>query len=150
MKERIVYTNQDGSCCVVIPTGEVPIDEVMKKDIPIDATKVRQITIAELPQDRLFRNAWDDSNLEDFIGLNLDKAKVIAHDMRRGDRETQLTPLDREEGFVTTTETRKTEIITEKQTILDVNAAMQTDIDGVSDETALRAVMGAAGLPNAV
>lgn len=110
----------------------------------------RQITIAELPQDRLFRAAWDDSNPEDFIGVDITKAKDIAHSLRRTDREVQLTPLDREENFVTTTETRKTEIIAEKQGILDANATMQTNIDGALDEAALRSVIGTAGLPNVV
>ena len=101
----------------------------------------RQITIAELPQDRLFRSVWDDSNPEDFIGIDLTKAKQIAHGMRRVDREVKLIPLDREEGFVTTTATRKTEIISEKQSILDSNAAMQTDIDEALDEAALRTAL---------
>ena len=197
MNERIVYTNPDGSVSVLVPTGEVTIEEVARLDVPyfittditfLDGSVIpvgivmkiadfyneaqrqklsaedietivgtsfkqlayRQITIAELPQDRLFRAAWDDSNPEDFIGVDITKAKDIAHSLRRTDREVQLTPLDREENFVTTTETRKTEIIAEKQGILDANATMQTNIDGALDEAALRSVIGTAGLPNAV
>lgn len=86
----------------------------------------------------------------DTININLGKAKLIAHDMRRTDRDIRLAPLDREEGFATTTEIRKTEIISEKQVILDANAAVQVDIDGALDGAALRSVLGTAGMPNVV
>jgi hypothetical protein len=94
LNERIVFTNIDGSVGVLIPTGEVPIDVVMAKDVPAGATNVRQITTAELPQDRLFRGAWDDSNHEEFFGINLVKTQAITHAMRRADREIQFKPYD--------------------------------------------------------
>lgn len=146
MNERIVYTKPDGSCAIIIPTGELSIAKVKKKDVPKDAINVRQITIAELPQDRLFRGAWDDSNPEEFIGIDLDKAKQIAHDMRRLDRKSKMTRLDEEDGFMTTTPARKTEINLEKQVILDINATSQIDIDSANDENALRSALSVASL----
>lgn len=138
MNDCIVFTNTDGSCGVLIPTGEISIDEVESKDVPADATNVRQITTAELPADRLFRNAWDDSNIENFIGIDLVKAKVISHEMRRTDRDAKMQPLDKETAFVSTLPPRQAEIVNEKQTILDVNSIMQTDIDAATDEAELR------------
>ena len=146
MNERIVFTNPDGSCGVLIPTGEISIEKVMAKDVPAGATNARQITIAELPADRLFRGAWDDSNPENFIGTNLVKAQAIAHEMRRADRETKLTPLDKEVTFAGTTSSRKTAINTERNSILSDNATVQTDIDAANDETALRTVLSAASI----
>lgn len=144
--ERIIFTNPDGSCGILIPSGEIPTAELIGKDVPVGATNARQITVAELPSDRLFRNAWDDSNPEDFIGLDLAKAQVIAHDMRRADRETKLTPLDKEEVFVTTTAERKAAIALEKTAILDANALVQVDIDNAVDEAALRTALSAAAI----
>lgn len=144
MNDRIVFTNPDGSAGVLIPTGEISIEAVMAKDVPAGAINARQITTAELPQDRLFRGAWDDSNPEDFIGTNLVKAQAMAHDMRRIDRETKLEPLDKEVTFVSTSSSRKTSINVERNAILDANAVIQTDIDAANDEAALRAVLSAA------
>ncbi len=189
MNERIVFTKPDGSCGVLIPTGEITIKEVIRIDVPrlvltdivlpdesiiaagtlikiadfyheatiiqklsiedvsaIESTNLeqlpnRQITVAELPADRLFRGAWDDSNPEDFIGTNLVKAQAIAHNMRRVDRETKMVPLDKESGFASTMQGRKDEILVEKQAILDANATVQTDIDAANDEAALRTVL---------
>jgi len=141
MNERIVFTNLDGSCGVLIPSGEVSIEKVMEKDVPVDATNVRQITINELPQDRLFRDAWDDTNPEDFIGVNLTKAKAIVHKMRRTDRETKLSPLDKEESYATTLQNRKESILTEKQLILTANAVVQESINTISSEEELRVLI---------
>jgi len=106
----------------------------------------RIITTAELPQDRIFRGAWDDSNSEDFIGLNLVKAQAIAHEMRRADRETKMIPLDKEDGFASTSQSRKDAILIEKQVILDANAVMQIDIDLASNESMLRTALINAGI----
>jgi len=144
--ERIVFTNPDGSCGVLIPTGEISIEAVMAKDVPAGASNARQITTAELPQDRLFRGAWDDSNPESFIGTNLVKAKLIAHRMRRIDREAKLAPLDKEESFAKTSQGRKDAILAEKTSILDDSATMQADIDLASNESILRTTLINAGI----
>lgn len=148
MNDRIVYTNPDGSCAVVVPAPNsgLTIDEIMAKDVPAGAINPRKITTAELPADRLFRGAWDDSNPEDFIGTDLVKAKEIAHGMRRAKRQEQLAPLDEESGFVSTTPQRAAQITTEKQAILAANATVQTDIDGCADEAALRSTLTGAGV----
>ena len=141
MIDRIIYTQPDGSVAVIIPSGDIPTDEVMIKDVPATATNVRAATIADLPQDRLFRSAWDDSNPEDFVGINLVKAKIIAHDMRRIDRETKLTPLDNEERFIITAQTRRDAILIEKQVIIDANSITQANIDIASNEEELRIII---------
>lgn len=189
MNKRIVFTNPDGSCGVITPTGKVTIAEVTRLDVPrlvliditfpdnsviaagtlikiidfyheamiiqklpvVDVADIelnnleqlpnRQITTAELPADRLFRNAWDDRNPENYIGLDLVKAKVIAHDIRRADRDVKMEPLDKETAFISTTPSRKAAIDIEKQAVLAANATVQVNIDAALDESALRAVL---------
>ena len=57
MNQRIVYPTPDGGVAIIIPTGELPIEEVAKKDVPgvpysiVDASKI--------PEDRTFRDAWE-------------------------------------------------------------------------------------------
>lgn len=139
--DRIVFTNEDGSVGVVIPTGEVPTSEVLvrTKNSP-GVTNIRQVTVEELPQNRKFRNAWDDTNPENFVGINLTKAKDILHDIRRTDRDKKMAPLDAEQSYVTTTTLRKDEIALEKQAILDANALVQDAIDAAITVTELELI----------
>ena len=88
---RIVYTNQEGGLSIVIPTGELPIDEVAAKDVPAGA----DYAIVEddaVPADRTFRAAWVLVNGS--IEHDLRKCKAIAHDMRRAMRAAELAPHD--------------------------------------------------------
>jgi hypothetical protein len=56
MTQTIVYTNENGNVSVCAPTGEVPIEDVLKKDCPEGAII---IDIDSLPQnDNDFFNAW--------------------------------------------------------------------------------------------
>lgn len=54
---RIVYPTADG-IAVIIPTGELSIEDVAAKDVPA-GTPYRFIDSDDLPQDRDFRAAWD-------------------------------------------------------------------------------------------
>ena len=135
-------------CAVIIPDPRsgLSITEIMAKDVPSDSPHVRIITTDEIPQDRMFRDAWDDSNRENFIGTNLVKAQVIAHNIRRIDREVKLSPLDKEEGYASTTQSRKDAILAEKNNILSENSTLQTDIDKTKTESSLRKKLKDAGI----
>ncbi len=146
MNERIIFTKPDGSCGVLIPTGVISIDALIEKDVPDGCTNIRKITVNELPVDRVFRNAWDDSNAEDFVGIDIGKAVSIAHNMRRHNRELKLSPLDKESLFSTTTNERKTQIESEKKTILSDNGKLQNKINLVADEAALRKLLSDSGI----
>ena len=64
---RIIYPTADG-IAVVIPTGELPIEDVAAKDVPA-GTPYRFIDAADLPTDRTFRAAWEaDFTVPDGIG----------------------------------------------------------------------------------
>ena len=54
---KIIYQTEEG-LAVVVPTGELDINEVARKDVPagVDYWIVED---SEVPSDRTFRNAWE-------------------------------------------------------------------------------------------
>lgn len=54
---RIIYPTPDGGIAIVIPTGELPIEEVAAKDVPA-GVPYKIIDASEIPEDRTFRAAW--------------------------------------------------------------------------------------------
>jgi hypothetical protein len=56
MSQVIIYTNSDGNVAVCMPTGELPIEQVLIKDCPPGAIIVDD---SELPQDNEYFNAWE-------------------------------------------------------------------------------------------
>jgi hypothetical protein len=56
MTQAIIFTNDNGGVSVCIPTGELPIEEVLAKDCPAGAIIVDD---SELPTDNDFFNAWE-------------------------------------------------------------------------------------------
>jgi hypothetical protein len=55
---RIVYPSPDGGVAIIIPTGELPIEEVAKKDVP-EGVAYTIVDASEIPEDRFFRSAWE-------------------------------------------------------------------------------------------
>ena len=89
--QRIIYSNPDGSVAVIIPTGELTIEEVAAKDVP-EGVAYEIVTTDEIPSDRTFRGAWVAGDC--CIEHDLDKCKEIGHDMRRAARAEEFAPLD--------------------------------------------------------
>jgi hypothetical protein len=58
MNKRIVYPTPDGGVAIVIPTGELSIEEVAAKDVP-EGVPYSIVDASEIPSDRTFRNAWE-------------------------------------------------------------------------------------------
>ena len=56
MTQAIIYTNDNGGVSLCIPTGELPIEEVLTKDCPEGAIIVDN---SELPTDNEYFNAWE-------------------------------------------------------------------------------------------
>jgi hypothetical protein len=56
MAQIIIYTNENGNVSVCIPTGELPIEEVLVKDCPEGAFIVDE---SDIPQDQMYFNAWE-------------------------------------------------------------------------------------------
>jgi hypothetical protein len=56
MNQRIIYPNNNGGVVIVIPAGELSIEEVLAKDCPEGAIIVND---SDIPTDRTFRDAWE-------------------------------------------------------------------------------------------
>lgn len=69
MNKRILYKNPEGGIAVIVPTGELPVEETAKKDVPT-GLPYKIVDVSEIPSDRTFRDAWDidESELTDGVG----------------------------------------------------------------------------------
>jgi hypothetical protein len=78
---KILYPNSEGGICVIIPTGELPIEDVCQKDVPA-GTPYLIVEDDVIPSDRSFRNAWEaDFSNPDGHGIGADAwfaAKAVA------------------------------------------------------------------------
>ena len=74
MTQAIIFTNDNGGVSVCIPTGELPINEVLAKDCPAGAIIVED---SVLPQgaDAQFFDAWELADGQ--VSVNFEKAKAI-------------------------------------------------------------------------
>jgi len=74
MTQIIIYKNEKNSVSVCVPTGEIPIEDVLVKDCPQGAIIVDE---SILPQDAdaNFFDAWELNGST--IIVNLEKAKAI-------------------------------------------------------------------------
>jgi hypothetical protein len=74
MSQVIIYTNSNGGVSVCVPTGELPINEVLAKDAPAGAIIVDD---SVLPQgsDAQFFDAWELSG--SIVTVNFAKAQAI-------------------------------------------------------------------------
>ena len=88
---KIIYQNSEGGVSVIIPTGELPIEEVAAKDVP-EGVAYEIVEDDAIPSDRTFRGAWVANGAA--VDVDLDKAKDIGHDMRRTKREAEFAPFD--------------------------------------------------------
>ena len=72
MNTRILYPNTLGGISVVIPTGELSIEEVAQKDVPAGVPYLI-ISFDDVPTDRTFRDAWEaDFTNPDGYGIGAD------------------------------------------------------------------------------
>lgn len=70
--KRIIYQTPEGGVAVIIPTSELPIEEVARKDVPA-GVPYKIIDTADVPTDRTFRNAWEaDIGTPDGVGIGAD------------------------------------------------------------------------------
>jgi hypothetical protein len=58
MDKRIVYTNDDGTISIIIPTDcGLTIEQIAAKDVPA-GKEYHIVNASDIPSDRTFRNAW--------------------------------------------------------------------------------------------
>lgn len=58
MNKRIIYQSSEGGVSILIPTGELDISEVARKDVPAGVA-YKIVYEADIPSDREFREAWE-------------------------------------------------------------------------------------------
>lgn len=72
MNQRIIYPNENGGVSIVVPTGELELAEVARKDVPAGVA-YKIVDVADIPEDRTFRNAWEaDFTNPDGVGIGSD------------------------------------------------------------------------------
>ena len=69
---RIIYPNETGGISVVVPTGDLPFEDVCQKDVPAGKPYLI-VEDEEVPSDRSFRDAWEaDFSNPDGYGIGCD------------------------------------------------------------------------------
>ena len=72
MNTRILFPNESNGIAVIIPTGELPVEDVAQKDVPAGIPYLI-VTTDDVPSDRTFRNAWEaDFSNPDGYGIGAD------------------------------------------------------------------------------
>lgn len=70
--ERIIHPTTEGGIAVIVPTGELPIEDVAQKDVPAGVPYLL-VTADDIPADRTFRAAWEaDFSNPDGEGIGAD------------------------------------------------------------------------------
>lgn len=90
MNQVIIY-EEENTMKVCIPSENMPIQDVIKKDIPKDVA-CYVIDKSKIPTDRTFRNAWTLSGGN--VSIDIAKAKEIAKNIVRAKRKPMLENLD--------------------------------------------------------
>lgn len=72
MEKRIIYQSENNGISILIPSNELSIEEVARKDVPA-GVPYKIVTLEDLPSDREFRNAWEaDMSNPDGYGIGAD------------------------------------------------------------------------------
>ena len=138
--KRIIYQNETGGVSVIIPTGELPIEEVAAKDVP-EGVAYEIVDVDAIPSDRYFRNAWVMGDC--CIEHDLDKCKALGHDLRRQQRAEEFKPYD-EMIMKQIPGTDHTAAEAARQAIRDKYALIQDVIEGASTPEEIKSALDAA------
>ena len=114
MSQIIIYANESGGVSLCAPSGEIPIEDVQRKDTPAGSRIVEDTTLP----DREFFDAWELAN--DVVNINFPKAQALTKERLRAERKPLLAAQD--VLFQRALETGKdaTAIVKEKQRLRDV------------------------------
>ena len=90
MMQVIVYTNSSGKVSTCIPTGELPIEQVLAKDCPPGAIIVDSSVLPSQYND--FYNAWELNGST--VNVNFSRAVEVTKARLREEREPLLVAQD--------------------------------------------------------
>lgn len=142
MSQLIAFTCPvEGRVKILSPSPNMPIEEVLQKDVPAAAQGVI-VDRDALPSDNRFFRAWRLRGKE--VHVDLEEARTIAHQVRRKLRDLELAPHDnviakRIPGWEAAEEHR--------QAIREKYARVQLSIDSAPDPDALSSVLSSVGMP---
>jgi hypothetical protein len=114
----IIYDNGNG-VSVVIPTGELSIEEVQIKDCP-QGTIIDDSTLPS----RDFRNAWE--LVDGAVAVNFAKAQAITKDRLRAERTPLLEAQDVAFQRALENSSDTSAIVAEKQRLRDITNQVDT------------------------
>jgi len=124
----IIYKNDFGGVSICVPTGEIPVEAVLEKDVPKNRN-ARIIDKNSLPTDIDFYDAleMDDSSLT----INFAKAKEITKKRLRVEREPLLQAQDVAFQRALESGADTSAIVAEKQRLRDITkfADVATTLD---------------------
>lgn len=138
--KRIIYQNETGGVSIIIPTGELSIEEVAAKDVP-EGVAYEIVDKADIPSDRYFRNAWVMGDC--CVEHDLDKCKEIGHDRRRQQRAEEFKPYD-DVIAKQIPGADAAEAETKRQEIRERYAVMQDAIDAAVTPDEIKTALGGA------
>ena len=116
MSQVIIFQNKQGGVSVCIPTGELPIEQVLTKDCPASAIIVDNDSLPNEHND--FFNAWELNGTT--VTVNLTKAKAITKDRLRAERTPLLQAQDVAFQRALESGADTTAIVAEKQRLRDI------------------------------
>ena len=135
MNSRIIYTTDEGTVAILIPTDEcgLSIEEIAAKDVP-EGKEYKIVDVSELSSDRTFRNAWV---LDNEITVDIPKAKVITKNKLREERKPLLEAQDILFMQAQESGTDTSRIVTEKQRLRDITKQVDnmTTVDELKGAT---------------
>ena len=136
--KRIIYQNETGGISIIIPTGELPIEEVAAKDVP-EGVPYEIVDAEAIPADRTFRGAWVMGDC--CIEHDLDRCREIGHQHRRAARAEEFAPHDE----VIVKQIPGADAATAEETRQQIRAKyadMQDAIDAAGDPEAIKVALG--------
>ena len=144
MANVIIFSNTNGGVSVCVPTGELPIEQVLSKDAPSGAIIVDDST---LPQGvgASFFDAWEMNTSKDtefftpndlndsIVKVNLDKAKAMTKTRLRAERVPLFQAQDVLFQRAQESSSDTSAIIVEKQRLRDVTKLVdaETTLEGL-------------------
>lgn len=131
---KFVYTRPDGGVSIVVGAPGLSKKQVLKTSIPEEAIKVREVSDADIPVDRYFRNAWADESSGSQIDINMDKAASIQRAHIRRSRDLELKRLDIEQLKVLSDPIKVQAIEIQKQILRDIPQTFDLTVAATPEE----------------
>jgi hypothetical protein len=136
LSKVIIYTQEETGCVAVVNLSAeaTSYEEEAAKVVP-EGVEYAIIDRSELPASRTFRNAWK-KNVE-AVEINLDDAKVIAHENRRTARTLEMKPHDLNVTIPGMSDSAEAERVILREKYEDI----QVQIDEASDTETLESIL---------